>query len=112
MCPHLSCCTQVYTRLQERIGLKDHLMVLNAIITKIATNLRLCGSSQDVITLTLNLFSVCLLDFACLSICDCLLCIVMLCFVVVSMMMMIPMNNDISTIATIAFFLAYLRVLW
>lgn len=35
-------------------------MVLNVILTKIATNLRLFGSSEDVITLTLTLFAVCL----------------------------------------------------
>ena len=47
---------QVYTRLSERLGLADHLMVLNVMLGKIATNLKIYGSCDDVITLTLNLF--------------------------------------------------------
>lgn len=49
---------QVYTRLQERLGLKDHAMVLNVMLSKIATNLKVYGSCDDIITQTLNLFQV------------------------------------------------------
>ena len=52
---------QVYTRLQERLGLKNHAMVLNVMLSKIATNLKVYGSCDDIITQTLNLFQVCLL---------------------------------------------------
>ena len=49
---------QVYTRLQERLGLKDHAMVLNVMLSKIATNLKVYGSCDDIIMQTLNLFQV------------------------------------------------------
>ncbi len=49
---------QVYTRLAERLGLSDHLLVLNVMLSKIATNLKVYGSCDEVITLTLNLFQV------------------------------------------------------
>ena len=49
---------QVYTKLQERLGLKDHAMVLNVMLSKIATNLKVYGSCDDIITQTLNLFQV------------------------------------------------------
>ena len=49
---------QVYTRLQERLGLKDHAMILNVMLSKIAINLKVYGSCDDIITLTLNLFQV------------------------------------------------------
>ena len=49
---------QVYTRLQERLGLKDHAMVLNVMLSKIANNLKVYGSCDDIITQTLNLFQV------------------------------------------------------
>ena len=52
----MPCSEQVYTRLSERLGLADHLMVLNVMLGKIATNLKVYGSCDDVITLTLNLF--------------------------------------------------------
>mmetsp|Transcript_25560 Transcript_25560/g.71479 ORF Transcript_25560/g.71479 Transcript_25560/m.71479 type:complete len:1067 (+) Transcript_25560:187-3387(+) len=48
--------SKVYTRLNERLGLNDHLMVLNVILGKIATNLRVYGAAEDVIHLTLTLF--------------------------------------------------------
>ena len=46
----------MYTRLNERLGLADHLLVLNVMLGKIATNLKVYGSCDDVITLTLSLF--------------------------------------------------------
>lgn len=49
---------QVYVRLSERLGLSDHLMVLNVMLSKIATNLKVYGSCDEVITLTLGLFQV------------------------------------------------------
>ena len=49
---------QVYTRLAERLGLSDHLMVLNVMLAKIATNLKAFGSCEDVVEQTLNLFQV------------------------------------------------------
>jgi exportin-7 len=49
---------QVYTRLQEQLGLKDHAMVLNVMLSKIATNLKVYGSCDEIITQTLNLFQV------------------------------------------------------
>ena len=50
--------TQVYTRLNERLGLSDHLMALNVMLATIATNLKAFGSCQDVVEQTLNLFQV------------------------------------------------------
>mmetsp|Transcript_24027 Transcript_24027/g.60483 ORF Transcript_24027/g.60483 Transcript_24027/m.60483 type:complete len:1061 (+) Transcript_24027:348-3530(+) len=48
--------SKVYTRLNERLGLNDHLMVLNVVLGKIATNLKVYGGAEDIIHLTLNLF--------------------------------------------------------
>ena len=50
--------SKVYTRLNERLGLNDHLMVLNIILGKIATNLKVYGAADDIIHLTLSLFQV------------------------------------------------------
>lgn len=50
--------SKVYSRLGERIGLRDHLAVLNVILTKVATNLKVFGASEEVISLTLTLFQV------------------------------------------------------
>eukprot|EP00249_Psilotum_nudum_P023856 c29008_g1_i2 orf=146-1945(-) len=47
---------QLYARLSELLGLQDHLMVLNVIVGKIATNLKSYTQSSDVIEQTLNLF--------------------------------------------------------
>ena len=55
---HWLVCAQVYTRLAERLGLSDHLMVLNVMLAKIATNLKAFGSCEDVVEQTLNLFQV------------------------------------------------------
>ena len=55
------CCyhfLQVYVRLSERLGLRDHLTVLTVILSKIGTNLKVFGSADDVIQDTLTLFSV------------------------------------------------------
>lgn len=52
---------QVYVRLSERLGLSDHLLVLNVMLRKIATNMKVYGSCDEVITLTLALFQVTLL---------------------------------------------------
>lgn len=46
----------LYARLTELLGLQDHLMVLNVIVAKIATNLKCYTKSEDVIEQTLNLF--------------------------------------------------------
>eukprot|EP00898_Chlorokybus_atmophyticus_P001655 jgi/Chlat1/2490/Chrsp175S02362 len=48
--------SKVYTRLSERLGLADHLMVLNVIIGKIATNLKCFTQCEEVIEMSLNLF--------------------------------------------------------
>uniref|UniRef100_A0A7S1SV05 Exportin-7/Ran-binding protein 17 TPR repeats domain-containing protein n=1 Tax=Tetraselmis chuii TaxID=63592 RepID=A0A7S1SV05_9CHLO len=48
--------SKVYTRLNERLGLSDHLMVLNVVLGKIATNLKVYGAAEEIIHLTLNLF--------------------------------------------------------
>ncbi|CAL8462392.1 g1925 [Coccomyxa elongata] len=48
--------SKVYVRLSERLGLSDHLLVLNVMLSKIATNLKVYGSCDEVITLTLGLF--------------------------------------------------------
>ena len=47
---------QLYSRLNELLGLQDHLMVLNVIVGKIATNLKCYAQSEEVIEQTLNLF--------------------------------------------------------
>jgi hypothetical protein len=49
---------QVYTRLSERMGLSDHLMVLNFTVSKIATNLKCFAECEEVVEMTLNLFQV------------------------------------------------------
>ena len=46
----------MYTRLNERLGLADHLLVLNVMLTKIGTNLKVFGSCEDVVEQTLTLF--------------------------------------------------------
>jgi hypothetical protein len=50
------CTVQVYPRLSERLGVKDHVMVLNIMLQKIATNLKAFASCEDVVSHTLNLF--------------------------------------------------------
>ncbi|KAK2988430.1 hypothetical protein RJ640_023977 [Escallonia rubra] len=47
---------QLYTRFSELLGLNDHLLVLNVIVGKIATNLKCYPESDEVINHTLNLF--------------------------------------------------------
>ncbi|XP_047307170.1 exportin-7-A-like isoform X3 [Impatiens glandulifera] len=47
---------QLYGRLAELLGLNDHLLVLNLIVGKIATNLKCYAQSGEVIIHTLNLF--------------------------------------------------------
>lgn len=47
---------QLYARLSELLGLQDHLLVLNVIVGKIATNLKCYTQTSDVIEQTLNLF--------------------------------------------------------
>ncbi|KAJ4771637.1 ARM repeat superfamily protein [Rhynchospora pubera] len=47
---------QLYTRLTELIGLNDHLVLLNVIVSKIATNLKFYTECEVVIEHTLNLF--------------------------------------------------------
>ncbi|KAF5937890.1 hypothetical protein HYC85_025396 [Camellia sinensis] len=48
---------QLYTRLSELLGLHDHLLILNVIVGKIATNLKCYAESEEVINHTLSLFS-------------------------------------------------------
>lgn len=48
--------SKLYSRLSELLGLQDHLMVLNVIVGKIATNLKCYTQSEDVIEHTLALF--------------------------------------------------------
>ena len=47
---------QLYARLNDLLGLQDHLMVLNVIVGKIAINLKCYAQSEEVIEQTLNLF--------------------------------------------------------
>ncbi|XP_031473767.1 uncharacterized protein LOC116246177 isoform X3 [Nymphaea colorata] len=47
---------QLYARLSELLGLHDHLVLLNAIVGKIATNLKCYAQSEEVIEHTLALF--------------------------------------------------------
>ncbi|RCV22123.1 hypothetical protein SETIT_4G195400v2 [Setaria italica] len=46
----------LYTRLSELLGLNDHLVLLNVIVGKIATNLKCYAQCEDVIDHTLSLF--------------------------------------------------------
>jgi len=48
--------SKLYTRLSELLGLNDHLVLLNVIIGKIATNLKCYAECEDVIDHTLSLF--------------------------------------------------------
>uniref|UniRef100_A0A061RU54 Ran-binding protein n=1 Tax=Tetraselmis sp. GSL018 TaxID=582737 RepID=A0A061RU54_9CHLO len=48
--------SKVYTCLNERLRLGDHLMVLNVVLGKIATNLKVYGAAEDIIHQTLCLF--------------------------------------------------------
>ena len=48
----------MYTRLSERLGLADHLAVLNVMLQKIVVNLKAFAACEDVITHTLALFQV------------------------------------------------------
>ncbi|KAA3481473.1 exportin-7 isoform X1 [Gossypium australe] len=47
---------QLYARLSELLGLHDHLLLLNVIVGKIATNLKCYTESEQVIDHTLSLF--------------------------------------------------------
>ncbi|KAL7197787.1 hypothetical protein ACSBR2_020331 [Camellia fascicularis] len=49
--------SKLYTRLSELLGLHDHLLILNVIVGKIATNLKCYAESEEVINHTLSLFS-------------------------------------------------------
>ncbi|XP_062233841.1 uncharacterized protein LOC133931030 isoform X2 [Phragmites australis] len=48
--------SKLYTRLSELLGLNDHLVLLNVIVGKIATNLKCYAECEDVIDHTLSLF--------------------------------------------------------
>jgi exportin-7 len=48
--------SKLYARLSELIGLHDHLLILNVIVGKIATNLKCYTESEEVINHTLSLF--------------------------------------------------------
>ena len=48
--------SKVYSRLNDLLGLQDHLMVLNVIVSKIALNLKVYAQCEDVIETTLQLF--------------------------------------------------------
>ncbi|KAJ7516733.1 hypothetical protein O6H91_22G068900 [Diphasiastrum complanatum] len=47
---------QLYTRLMELAGLQDHMMVLNVVVSKIATDLKCYTKCEEVIEQALNLF--------------------------------------------------------
>ncbi|KAF7819180.1 exportin-7-like isoform X1 [Senna tora] len=49
--------SKLYARLNELLGLHDHLLLLNVIVGKIATNLKSYKESKEVIDHTLSLFS-------------------------------------------------------
>ncbi|PIA44208.1 hypothetical protein AQUCO_01700074v1 [Aquilegia coerulea] len=49
-------CSKLYARLSELLGLHDHLLLLNVIVGKIATNLKCYSESEEVIDHTLSLF--------------------------------------------------------
>nr|GMD48067.1 exportin-7 isoform X1 [Ipomoea batatas] len=46
---------QLYAKLSELLGLHDHMLILNVIVGKIATNLKCYGESDEVIDQSLNL---------------------------------------------------------
>lgn len=48
--------SKLYARLSELLGLNDHLLLLNAIVGKIVTNLKCYSKSEEVIDHTLSLF--------------------------------------------------------
>lgn len=48
--------SKLYARLSELLGLNDHLLLLNAIVGKIVTNLKCYSQSEEVIDHTLSLF--------------------------------------------------------
>jgi len=48
--------SKVYGRLGERLGLTDHPAVLNVMLAKVAKNLQVYGSSEQLVHLTLTLF--------------------------------------------------------
>jgi exportin-7 len=50
--------SNVYSKLGERLGLTDHQAVLTLMLQKIATNLKVYGSSEGLVHLTLGLFQV------------------------------------------------------
>lgn len=50
--------SSVYGRLGERAGVGDHLAVLAKMLSKLATNLRAYGRSEQLVHLTLQLFQV------------------------------------------------------
>lgn len=71
--------TQVYERLNERLGLRDHLMGLTVMLTKICTNLKVFGCAEDVIQDSLTLFSVSSVGI--FQSLQAVLCVALLCFV-------------------------------
>jgi hypothetical protein len=50
--------SNVYSKLGERMGLVDHQAVLTVMLQKVATNLKVYGSSEQLVHLTLGLFQV------------------------------------------------------
>ncbi|KAL8162040.1 hypothetical protein V2J09_013529 [Rumex salicifolius] len=48
---------QLYARLSDLLGIGDHLILLNIIVTKIATNLKVYTECEEVIDRTLSLFN-------------------------------------------------------
>jgi len=48
--------SKVYTRLADSVGLADHPAVLNVMLAKVAKNLQVYGSSENLVHLTLTLF--------------------------------------------------------
>lgn len=72
--------SNVYSKLGERLGLSDHQAVLTLMLQKIATNLKVYGSSEQLVHLTLSLFQVrdgagvCAGDVRAVSLCSVQLC--------------------------------------
>ena len=69
----------MYERLNERLGLRDHLMGLTVMLTKICTNLKVFGCAEDVIQDSLTLFSVSSVGI--FQSLQAVLCVALLCFV-------------------------------
>lgn len=57
--------SKVYVRLGESVGLADHAAVMNVILAKMASNLKVYCGAEEVISATLELFKVCVGGVVC-----------------------------------------------